>query len=119
MRVDNIRRRVSTGSRPIRSWLGAPIVRGDEALGLVELESTTPAWFSDADERLVATVTQALAGPIDIAERYLAAQRAQELREAFTGVISHELRTPITTIYGMSHVSASATRPWIRPPSAR
>ena len=33
-----------------------------------------------------------------------AAQRAQELREAFTGVISHELRTPITTIYGMSQV---------------
>src|SRR4029079_16293758 len=27
MRVDNVRRRVSTGSRPIRSWLGAPIVR--------------------------------------------------------------------------------------------
>ena len=104
LRVDDVRRRGSAGSRPIRSWLGAPIVRGDEALGLVELESMTPAWFSDADEGLVATVTQALAGPVDIAERYQAAQRAQELREAFTGVISHELRTPITTIYGMSQV---------------
>jgi signal transduction histidine kinase len=104
MRVDDVRRRGSTVSRPIRSWLGAPIVRGDEALGLIELESTTPAWFSDADEGLVATVARALAGPVDIAERYRAAQRAQELREAFTGVISHELRTPITTIYGMSHV---------------
>ena len=104
MRVDDVRRRGSTVSRPIRSWLGAPIVRGDEALGLIELESTTPAWFSDADEGLVATVAQALAGPVDVAERYRAAQRAQELREAFTGVISHELRTPITTIYGMSHV---------------
>ena len=104
MRLDDVRRRGSTASRLTRSWLGAPIVRGDEALGLVELESTTPAWFSDADERLVATVAQALAGPIDVAEQYLAAQRAQELREAFTGVISHELRTPITTIYGMSQV---------------
>jgi K+-sensing histidine kinase KdpD len=104
MRVDDVRRRGSTGSRPTRSWLGAPIVRGDEALGLVELESSTPAWFSDADEGLVAMVTQVLAGPVDIAERYRAAQRAQELREAFTGVISHELRTPITTIYGMSHL---------------
>ena len=104
MRIDDVRRRGSTVSRPIRSWLGAPIVRGDEALGLIELESTTPAWFSDADEGLVATVAQALAGPVEFAERYRAAQRAQELREAFTGVISHELRTPITTIYGMSHV---------------
>jgi K+-sensing histidine kinase KdpD len=104
MRVDDVRRRGSTVSRPIRSWLGAPIVRGAEVLGLIELESTTPAWFSDADEGLVATVAQALAGPVDVAERYRAAQRAQELREAFTGVISHELRTPITTIYGMSHV---------------
>jgi two-component system sensor histidine kinase KdpD len=52
----------------------------------------------------VATVARALAGPVDVAERYRAAQRAQELREAFSGVISHELRTPITTIYGMSQV---------------
>jgi K+-sensing histidine kinase KdpD len=104
IRVDDVSHRGSTGSRPTRSWLGAPIVRGDEALGLVELEATTPAWFSDEDEGLVATVTQALAGPVDVAERYRAAQRAQELREAFTGVISHELRTPITTIYGMSQV---------------
>ena len=104
IRLDDVRRRGSTPSRLTRSWLGAPIVRGDEALGLLELESTTPAWFSDADERLVATVAQALAGPIDVAEQYLAAQRAQALREAFTGVISHELRTPITTIYGMSQV---------------
>ncbi len=104
MRVDDVRRRGSAGSRPTRSWLGAPIIRAGEVLGLVELESATPAWFSDADEGLVATVSQALAGPVDIAERYRAAQRAQELREAFTGVISHELRTPITTIYGMSQV---------------
>ena len=40
MRLDDVRRRGSTGSRLTRSWLGAPIVRGDEALGLVELEST-------------------------------------------------------------------------------
>src|SRR4029453_6624261 len=28
--------------------------------------------------------------------------RATELRDPFIGVISHELRTPITTIYGLS-----------------
>jgi K+-sensing histidine kinase KdpD len=104
IRVDDLRGPGGIGSRLPRAWLGAPIVRGDEALGLVELESRTPAAFSDDDERIVATVARALGGPVDVAERYKAAQRAQELREAFTGVISHELRTPITTIYGMSQV---------------
>ena len=104
IRVDDLRGPGAIGSRAPRAWLGAPIVRGDEALGLVELESRTPAAFSDDDERIVATIARALGGPVDVAERYKAAQRAQELREAFTGVISHELRTPITTIYGMSQV---------------
>jgi K+-sensing histidine kinase KdpD len=104
IRVDDLRRPSAIGSRVPRAWLGAPIVRGDEALGLVELEARTAASFSDNDERIVATIARALGGPVDVAERYRAAQRAQELREAFTGVISHELRTPITTIYGMSQV---------------
>ena len=104
IRVDHLRRPGAIGSRAARAWLGAPIVRGDEALGLVELEARTPDAFTDDDERIVATVARALGGPVDVAERYRAAQRAQELREAFSGVISHELRTPITTIYGMSQV---------------
>lgn len=104
IRIDDMRRPNAIGSRAPRAWLGAPIIRGDTALGLVELESRTPSAFSDNEERIVATVARALAGPVDVAERYKAAQRAQELREAFTGVISHELRTPITTIYGMSQV---------------
>jgi K+-sensing histidine kinase KdpD len=104
IRIDDLRGPRAIGARTPRAWLGAPIVRGDEALGLIELESRTPAAFSDEDERIVATVARALAGPVDVAERSRSAQRAQELREAFTGVISHELRTPITTIYGMSQV---------------
>ncbi len=40
----------------------------------------------------------------DLAARYAAEERNREFRDAFIGVISHELRTPITTIYGMSHV---------------
>ena len=35
-----------------------------------------------------------------------AIRRAEELREAFIGVLSHELRTPITTIYGGTRVLA-------------
>lgn len=40
----------------------------------------------------------------DLAARYAEEQRNREFRDAFVGVISHELRTPITTIYGMSQL---------------
>src|SRR5690606_9974499 len=38
------------------------------------------------------------------AEHNAAIQRNREFRDAFVGVLSHEIRAPITTIFGMSHV---------------
>ena len=40
----------------------------------------------------------------DLRLRHAAEQRNNAFRDAFIGVISHELRTPITTIFGMSSV---------------
>jgi signal transduction histidine kinase len=55
------------------------------------------------------TESQRLAQELAAAAEDLAARHAEELRnrefrDAFVGVISHELRTPITTIAGMSHL---------------
>jgi signal transduction histidine kinase len=86
----------------IRSWLGVPIVRRGHGIGLLEIDSIEPNAFDNADIQLLSTVVQALAGPIELASRYADERRAAQLREAFIGVISHELRTPITTIYGLS-----------------
>lgn len=88
----------------IRSWLAVPILRHGTAIGLLEVDAPEPRAFFAEDERLLATVAQALAGPIDLAARYLEEQRSRQVRDAFTGIVSHELRTPITTIYGMSRV---------------
>jgi signal transduction histidine kinase len=71
---------------------------------MLEVDSTARHAFTAEDQALVATIGRALSGPVDLAARYAAERRATQLRDAFTGVISHELRTPITTIYGMSHV---------------
>ncbi len=90
--------------REIRSWLGVPIMRRGEGIGLLEIDAGTPGAFYDEQEALVATVGRALAGPVDVAARYVAERKASVLRDAFIGVVSHELRTPITTIYGMSQV---------------
>jgi signal transduction histidine kinase len=109
VRIDDLRAVGSkiTGaeaSKAVHSWLGVPIEWRGAGIGLLEVDSTEAAAFTEADQTLVATIGRALAGPIDLAARYAAEQRATALRDAFTGVISHELRTPITTIYGMSQV---------------
>ncbi|HVL52751.1 MAG TPA: histidine kinase dimerization/phospho-acceptor domain-containing protein, partial [Vitreimonas sp.] len=95
----------ATGARAaaaIRSWLGVPIVRRGHGIGLLEIDSTEPSAFDHADVELLSTVVQVLSGPIELASHYADERRAAALREAFIGVISHELRTPITTIYGLT-----------------
>ena len=96
----------TAGARParMRSWLAVPIVRNGIGVGLLEVDSIEPGAFFPEEERLLATVARALAGPIDLAARYADEERARRLRDAFVGIVSHELRTPITTIYGMSRV---------------
>jgi signal transduction histidine kinase len=89
---------------PLRSWLAVPIVRHGSGIGLVEVDSTEVDAFSAADEALLASVVGVLAGHVELAAHHDEQKRANALREAFIGVISHELRTPITTIYGLSRV---------------
>src|SRR6185436_8072107 len=71
-------------------------------IGLVEIDSTLEDAFSQADVDLLETVVRVLSGPVELAAHHAAELRASELRDAFIGVISHELRTPITTIFGLS-----------------
>jgi signal transduction histidine kinase len=95
----------STGARAagaIRSWLGVPIVRRGQGIGLLEIDSTEPSAFDHADLELLSTVVHTLSGPIELAGLYAEERHAAALRDAFIGVISHELRTPITTIYGLT-----------------
>ena len=86
----------------MRSWLAVPIVRRGQGIGLLEIDSTEPGAFSTSDVALLDAIVRVLSGPVELAAHYAAEQRANQLREAFIGVISHELRTPITTIYGLS-----------------
>ena len=101
---DGNRVRGKAAGRAVRSWLGVPITRHGVGIGLVEVDSTEIDAFSAADEELLALVVSVLAGHVELAAHHQEQQRANALREAFIGVISHELRTPITTIYGLSRV---------------
>jgi signal transduction histidine kinase len=101
---DGNRVRGKAAGSAVRSWLGVPIVRHGGGIGLVEVDSTEIDAFSAADEELLASVVGVLAGHVELAAHHDEQKRANALREAFIGVISHELRTPITTIYGLSRV---------------
>jgi signal transduction histidine kinase len=101
---DGTRAHGKAASTAIRSWLAVPIVRHGAGIGLVEVDSTEVDAFSVADEELLASVVGVLAGHVELAAHHDVQQRANALREAFIGVISHELRTPITTIYGLARV---------------
>jgi signal transduction histidine kinase len=86
----------------MHSWLAVPLVRRGTGIGLLEIDSTERNAFDGADAELLSTVARALGGSVELASRYAQETKANALRDAFIGVISHELRTPITTIYGLS-----------------
>ena len=88
----------------MQSWLAVPIVRRGVGIGLVEIDATSSNAFGHDDVALLETVVRVLSGPVELAAHHEEEVRTTELRDAFIGVISHELRTPITTIYGVAKI---------------
>lgn len=68
-----------------------------------DLLATTRALEAErtASQRLARELA---AAATDLEARYAEEQRNREFRDAFVGVISHELRTPVTTIFAMTHL---------------
>ncbi len=98
------RMRGARAAKAVHSWLAVPIARRGVGIGLLEVDSTEVDAFEPADEALLAGVVAVLAGHVELAAHHETDRRSAELREAFVGVISHELRTPITTIYGLARI---------------
>jgi K+-sensing histidine kinase KdpD len=98
------RMRGAAAATAVHSWLAVPIVRNGVGIGLLEVDSTEVDAFTTADRDLLAGVVAVLGGHVELAAHHAEERRAAALREAFIGVISHELRTPITTIYGLARV---------------
>ena len=98
------RMRGAAAATAVHSWLAVPIARRGVGIGLLEVDSTELDAFEQADEELLSGVVAVLAGHVELAAHHETDRRSAELREAFVGVISHELRTPITTIYGLARI---------------
>jgi signal transduction histidine kinase len=96
------------GPDPVKSVLAVPVYTGQRRLigGLI-FGHTDAAFFTEMHERLALGIASWAGIALDNARLYTESQAAQtELREAarakddFLGIVAHELRTPITTIYG-------------------
>lgn len=67
------------GERQISSWLGVPIIQGDEVYGLLNVQSYQPNAFNQEDERFLTTVAGIAATSITRAKLFT--ERERRLRE--------------------------------------
>ncbi|HEX2755149.1 MAG TPA: PAS domain-containing protein, partial [Candidatus Limnocylindrales bacterium] len=74
------------------------MVRPDESIRWVSTHGQT--YFSEPEPSPTRRPLRSIGVVVDVTER----KQADELRDVFVGMLSHELRTPVTAIYGGSQV---------------
>jgi signal transduction histidine kinase len=96
------------GHLPVHSYLAVPVSSGTgETIGGLFFGHERVGVFGERHERLAAGIASWAGIALDNARLYSQSQDIQEelrksnqSKDEFLGVISHELRTPVTTIYG-------------------
>lgn len=106
---------------PIRSYLAVPLVWRGEAFGLLEIDSTEPHAFTDADLELMRRVATVLSGPVQLSRRLDAESRALAAAEdarrrlSLVAESSRVLATsldPETALVNLAHLVTPAIADW-------
>jgi signal transduction histidine kinase/DNA-binding NarL/FixJ family response regulator len=110
--------RIKTLPKPVRSWLGVPLVAEGRSIGVISMDKSIEGWFNDQHTKIVEAFAGQAAIALNNAQLFDDAQRAKELAEAlhikaeeanqaksvFLANMSHELRTPLNAILGFAQL---------------
>ena len=86
----------------VKSLLGAPLTVSDTVLGVIHVGTLEPRLFTPGDQQLLELVASRAALAIEKARIHQETVRLDQLKLNFVAVASHELRTPATSIYGIT-----------------
>lgn len=97
--------------RGTRAVLSAPLLWGDELLGVVAFHSKTPRKWTDAEMALIEAAAREVSIALNHARRFGEAveaaeklRRVDEMRSDFVAMVSHELRSPMTVVAGIADI---------------
>jgi signal transduction histidine kinase len=89
-------------SHRTRSVLAVPVIREDRVIGIINLESTTPDYFTSDDVSFIKLLVGPAAVAIQNAQLYEQVKEANQAKTEFMNIASHELKIPMTSIKGFS-----------------
>lgn len=90
----------STGRRRPRSIVVAPMRFGDAVIGAIGVQSFRPDSYGKWHFRLLETVATQAASAIRNAQLFESEQLANQERDEFVSVVTHEIKSPLTSIRG-------------------
>jgi PAS domain S-box-containing protein len=93
----------------IRTMLLLPLVAREHVLGVLKLFRTTPRAFTDSERLFAEELALRAAFALDNARLYETAQQATSARDHALGVVSHDLRNPISAIGMCARALLAAT----------
>jgi len=93
---------------PLRGWLVAPLIEiKGKQIGFMHLSDKYEGDFTEDDEAILVQLAQMVLLAMNNAHLYEESQRANRIKDEFLAVVSHELRSPLTSIIGWSQMLQS------------